>query len=293
MNSNSNLIRGYNLFDYILLIFLGLFALSIIYPFWNVILVSVVPMQVYMRSPFMLIPPEIIWDNYLFVFRSRLIWSGFGNSVFVTIVGTAYNMLLTVLCAYALTKPFPGRKFIRFYIIFTLYFSGGIIPYFLLMQNFGLMNSIWVLILPSGFVVLWMIILSSYFSSIPASLEESARMDGANDFVILFRIILPLSLPFLATFSLFYAVDRWNEWFHGLLFIRTATRQPLQMVLRQIIMDAQFINQQIVPGVMRPDVSTESIRMAAIVVTMFPLMSLYPFLQKYFLTGLVLGAVKE
>jgi len=290
---NSKLFRRYTLFDWILIVVLGIFALSIIYPFYNVILVSIVPMRVYMRSPFMLFPPEIVWDNYLFVFRSRLIWYGFGNSIFVTFFGTIYNMLLTILCAFALTKPFPGRKIVRFYIIFTLYFSGGIIPYYLLMREFGLMDSLWVMIWPSGFVVLWMIILSSYFSSIPASLEESAKMDGANDFTVLFRIILPLSLPFLATFTLFYAVDRWNEWFHGLLFIRTPTRQPLQMVLRQIILDAQFVNQQIVPGTQRPDVNNESIRMAAIVVTMFPLMALYPFLQRYFLTGLVLGAVKE
>jgi putative aldouronate transport system permease protein len=202
-------------------------------------------------------------------------------------------MLLTVMCGYALTKPIPGRKIFRFLIVFTMYFNGGLIPYYLLMKNLHLINTLSVMVLPSGITIMYMLIISNYFSSLPPSLEESAKIDGANDITILFKIILPLSLPLLATFTLYYAVDRWNEWYHGMLFVRTATKWPLQMVLRQIINDAQFASQQLLPGIKKPDVYGDSMKMAAIVVTMFPLMMLYPFLQRYFLSGLTLGAVKE
>ena len=291
---NGNLSKKYTAFDFILIAILGLFALSIIYPFYNAVLVSLVPMRDYLLSPFMLFPTHVIWDSYKFVFHSRLIWAGFSNSVIIMVAGTAYNMFLTVMCSYALTKPFPGRKFIRLYIIFTMYFSGGVIPYYLLMRSLHLVDTLSVMFIPSGIGILYMIILQNYFQSIPSSLEESAKMDGAGDFTVLLRIILPLSLPLLATFTLYYAVERWNEWYHGMLFIKTPLKLPLQMVLRKIIMDAQFLAQNFVPGtVAKPDTYAESIKMAAIVVTMFPIMMLYPFLQRYFLTGLTLGGVKE
>ena len=212
------------------------------------------------------------------------------NSVFITVAGTLYSMLLTVLCAYALTKDIPGRRFVRFLIVFTMYFSGGIIPYFLIINGLGLTNSLWSMILPTGINVFYMLIVSNFFTGIPPSLEESAKIDGAGDFTILIRIILPLSLPILATFALYYAVDKWNEWWHGLLFIRKVEKQPLQLILRQIIQDAQFLSQQLLPGQEKPDVYGDSIKMAAVVVTMFPIMMLYPFLQRYFLSGLTAGS---
>ncbi|NLX70792.1 MAG: carbohydrate ABC transporter permease [Clostridiales bacterium] len=288
-----NRLRKFTIADGILIIIMSILSLTVIFPFYNAVLVSIVPQAVYVRSPLLLWPKKVIWDNYKFIFDFRLIWHGVGNSIFITIVGTLYSMALTILCGYALTKDIPGRRAIRFIIVFTMYFSGGIIPYFLVINGIGLTNSLWSMILPTGINVFYMLIISSFFSSIPSSLEESAKIDGAGDFTILIRIVLPLSLPVLATFSLYYAVDKWNEWWHGLLFIRRVEKQPLQLILRQIIQDAQFINQQLLPGQERPDVYGDSIKMAAIVVTMFPIMMLYPFLQRYFLTGLTLGAVKE
>ncbi|MGI5850626.1 MAG: carbohydrate ABC transporter permease [Clostridiales bacterium] len=288
-----NRIRRFSVGDGILLLIMSLLSLSVILPFYNAVLVSLVPQAVYVRSPLLLWPKEVLWDNYRFIFDFRLIWHGIGNSIFITLVGTFYSMLLTVLCAYALTKNIPGRRAIRFLIVFTMYFSGGIIPYFLIINGIGLTNSLWSMILPTGINVFYMLIVSNFFTGIPPSLEESAKIDGAGDFTILIRIILPLSLPILATFALYYAVDKWNEWWHGLLFIRKVEKQPLQLILRQIIQDAQFLSQQLLPGQEKPDVYGDSIKMAAVVVTMFPIMMLYPFLQRYFLSGLTLGAVKE
>ncbi len=288
-----NRIQKFTLADGFILFLLSVFALSILYPFYNAVLVSIVPQQIYVRSPFMLWPPEIIGDSYGFVFKSRLIWKSMTNSVIITLVGTAYNMILTILCSYALTKPLPGRRFFRFLIVFTMYFSGGIIPYYLLIKDVHLMNTLAVMIIPTGIAIMYMLIISNYFQSLPPSLEESAKLDGANDIVILIRIILPLSLPLLATFTLYYMVDRWNEWFSAMMFIRTTDKWPLQLTLRQIIQDANFANTTLVPGQVKPDTYGDSIKMASIVVTMFPMMMIYPFLQKYFLSGMMLGAVKE
>lgn len=291
--AKKNRIHKFTIADGLLMLIMSLFSFSVLLPFYNAILVSLVPQAVYVRTPLLIWPKKVIWDNYRYIFDFRLIWHGIGNSIFITITGTLYSMLLTVLSAYALTKKIPGRRFFRFLMVFTMYFSGGIIPYFLIINGIGLTNSLWSMILPTGINVFYMLIISNFFTGIPISLEESAKIDGASDFTILIRIILPLSLPILATFGLYYAVDKWNEWWHGLLFIRKVEKQPLQLVLRQIIQDAQFINQQLLPGQEKPDVYGDSIKMAAIVVTMFPLMMLYPFLQRYFLKGLTLGAVKE
>ncbi len=288
-----NQIRKFTLFDGILIFLLSVFGLSILYPFYNAVLVSLVPQQIYVRSPFMLWPKAIIWDSYQFVFKSRLIWTSMVNSIVVAGVGTAYNMILTILCAYALTKPLPGRRIFRFIIVFTMYFSGGIIPFYLLIKDLKLMNTLAVMIIPSGINIMYMLIISNYFKSLPPSLEESAKLDGAGDLTILVRIILPLSLPLLATFTLYYVVDRWNEWFNAMMFIRSTDKWPLQLTLRKIIQDANFANTTLVPGQVRPDTYGDSIKMASVVVTMFPMMMMYPFLQRYFLSGMMLGAVKE
>jgi putative aldouronate transport system permease protein len=290
----SNRIHKFSAFDFILLAIMSIYGLLILYPFYNAILVSIVPNTVYIRYPgLMLIPPEISLDSYAYTFKSALIWGGFGNSVFVTLAGTVYNMLLTVLLGYALTKPMYGNKIFKFLIVFTMYFSGGLIPFYLQVKNLGLINSLWSMILPTGINIMYMLIISNYFVSLPPSLEESAKIDGAGDFTILLRIILPLSLPLLATFTLYYAVDRWNEWYYAMLFVRSTKNWPLQYVLRTIIQDANFLAQHYVPGQEAPDIKGDAIKMSAAIVSMAPIMCLYPFLQRYFLTGLTLGAVKE
>ena len=291
-NKKKSRLNRLNIVDYIILFFLTLFGLLIIYPFYNTILVSLVPQVDYVRSPFMLIPKRITFESYEFVLSTQLLMRSMLTSAEITLVGTIYNMILTTLMAYAFTKPLPGRNFFRFLLVFTMYFGGGLIPYYLLIRNLGLIDSFWVLVLPSVISVPYMLIISNYFSSLPAELVESASIDGANEMTILFRIILPLSLPILATFTLYYAVERWNEWWHGMLFIKDVKKWPLHKTLRKIIQDANFVSNQAMTGETRPPTYAEGVKMACVVVTMFPIMALYPFLQRYFLTGLTLGAVK-
>ena len=288
----ANRIQKFNAFDAVLLILLTLLGLMIIYPFYNTILVSLVPQADYTRNPFMLWPERITWESYQFVFDSPLLLNSMGNSVKLALVGTVYNMILTVLMAYAFTKPIPGRNFFRFYMVFTMYFGGGLVPFYLLIKALGLIDSFWVMVLPSGISVTYMLIISSNMSALPKELEESAQLDGATDIKILFSIILPLTLPILATFSLYYMVERWNEWYNAMLFLKDTARWPLQLTLRNIISSANFISTQAMTGDVRPPTYGEGIKMACIVVTVFPLMAVYPFLQRYFLTGLTLGAVK-
>lgn len=287
-----NRIQKINAFDVVLIIVLSLLGLLIIYPFYNTILVSIVPQAEYTRNPFMLWPTSITWESYEFVFDSPLLLRSMGNSVILALVGTVYNMVLTVLMAYAFTKPIPGRNFFRFLMVFTMYFSGGLVPFYLLIKALGLIDSFWVMVLPSGISVTYMLIISSNMSALPKELEESAQLDGATDVTILFKIILPLTLPILATFTLYYAVERWNEWYNAMLFLKDTDLWPLQLTLRNIISSANFVSTQAMTGDIRPPTYGEGIKMACIVVTVFPLMAVYPFLQRYFLTGLTLGAVK-
>ena len=287
-------LRKFNAVDGIILAILSLLAISILYPFYNAVLVSFVPNTVYLRHQgVMLIPPKVSFDAYDFTFKSSLIWTGYKNSALVTLFGTSYNMMLTILCAYSMTKPFPVRKFVKFFIIFTIYFTGGLIPYYLLIKDLHIMDTLAVMILPTGLNIMFMLIISDYFYSLPPSLEESAKIDGAGDFTVLLRIILPLSLPLLATFTLYYAVDRWNEWYNAMLFVKSVSNWPLQNVLRTIINDVNFMATQNIPGAQRPDIQGDAIKMSSIIVSMLPMMCLYPFLQRYFLSGLTLGAVKE
>lgn len=273
---------------------LTLFGLIILYPFYNTMLISVVSQSEYMSRPFMLWPKEFTLSSYKFVFSSPLIVSGFRTSLIVTVVGTIYSMFFTVTIAYALMKDFPGRGIFRGMLLFTMYFSGGLIPTYLLMKTLHLLNTIWVLIIPTGATVSYIILLQRFFEDVPSELEESAKLDGCTEVGVLFRIILPLSLPSLATFSLYYAVGRWNAWYDGMLYIKSVTKQPIQTVLRSVIQDANAIQGDNLATDLQADkVYAEGVKMATVFVTMLPIMCLYPFLQKYFVSGLTAGAVKS
>lgn len=292
--AKKNRIRRFGVADFVLLTLLTLLGLIILYPFYNAILVSLVPNTVYLRyQGLMLWPPEVTLEAYSFTFQSSLIWYGFKNSFLITVIGTVYNMVLTILCAYALTKPIPGGKVIRFLIVFTMYFSGGLIPFYLLIRDLGLIDTLWSMILPTGINIMYMLIISNYFKSLPPALEESAKIDGATDLRILWSVILPLSLPLLATFTLYYAVERWNEWYNAMLFVKNVENWPLQNVLRTIINDVNMMATQNIPGQAKPDIKGDAIKMSSIIIGMAPIMCLYPFLQRYFLSGMTLGAVKE
>lgn len=280
------------LFDYCLLFALSVYVLIIIYPFYNSILISFVSQAEYIQTPFMLYPKKIVLDSYRYVYESGMLFSGMKTTTIVTLLGVTYNMLLTLLCAYVLSKPFPGRKFVSYMIVFTVYFTGGLIPNYLLIKDLNLMDNIFSMILPTGINFMYMTVLRKSFENIPKSLEESAKIDGANDITILYRIVLPLSLPIMATFTLYYGVERWNEWWNGMLFIKSTRLQPLQLILRNIIQEASTVSNGSGSSALTQPFG-DGIKMASTIISMLPIMLVYPFLQKFFISGLVVGAVKE
>ena len=282
-----------SIFNVINIFLLTVLALLILYPFYNVLLVSIVSQKEYMQTPFMIFPKQITFEAYSFIFSNPRIHSGYINTFFILLVGVPYNMLITTCTAYALSRnDFPGKKMITSLVIFTMYFSGGLIPLYLLIKDIGLMNNIWSIILVSGANTFYMLLIRSYFLSIPSAVEESAKIDGANDIVILYRIMLPLAMPIMATIILFFSVDRWNEWFHAMLFIRGGDKWPLQMVLRSII-SSTSVDMNNAGITFDRNVFSDGVKMAAIFITMAPIMVLYPFLQKYFMKGIMIGSEKS
>lgn len=218
----------------------------------------------------------------------------FGMSVIRTALGTLLNMACSVLLAYALSKPaMPGRKSLTIYMIATMVFSGGLIPVYMVVTSLGLNNTIWAMVLPTLVSAYNVILLRNFFMDVPAALEESAKIDGASDWLILGRIILPLSKPVLATITLFYAVYHWNEWFQIMLYVGDPRMWTIQVFLRNLIMESTQMDNMMQVGSELMSVSPESIKMATILVVTIPVAAVYPFVQKYFVSGIQLGAVKE
>lgn len=277
--------------DVILSVVLILFALIIIYPFYNAVLISMVPMTEYVRNPMMLWPERFTFDSYEFVFSYKSIWSGMRVTGLITVLGTLYNMLMTVTGAYIMCKTFPGKRILQAMLIIPLYFGGGLVPNYLLIRNLGMMDTLWAMILPTGLNYTYMLVVMRYIEGLPRELEEAAEIDGAGVLTKLFVVVLPLALPILATYTLYYAVDRWNEWWNGMLFVKSTGNQPLQLILRNLVQDSTDATQDAMANGMTETYS-DAIKMASIIVTMVPIMVLYPFLQRYFLAGLTNGAVK-
>ncbi|RXZ80923.1 carbohydrate ABC transporter permease [Paenibacillaceae bacterium] len=274
-------------------LFLGFLAVITLFPFYYVVIVSFTDFKDYMDNPLMLFPKSFNLDAYKFVFLKTNFLIGLKNSVIVTTVGVFYNMLLTVTLAYGLSKKFAGRNLCLNLILLTMFFSGGVIPFYIMVANyFQLVNSIWALILPVGINTFNLLVIKGYFESLPAELEESAKMDGANELLILFRIILPVSTPVIATFSLFYAVDRWNEWFNAMLFLQDRDLYTLQLVLREVVVNLSSMQQQQLEQLSNRTIFNMAVKCATVVITTLPIMLVYPFLQKYFTKGLLVGAIK-
>ena len=197
----------------------------ILYPFYNVVMVSFMTQKEYVRTPFVLFPKVLTLDAYKHVFSNPKIWSGYRSTLFIVALGVPFNMFLTVTLAYALSqKRFPGKKIFNFLVVFTMYFNGGVIPLYLLVKDLGMMGSLSSVVLTYGVSVYYMIIIKNYFLGIPHSLQEAAKIDGANDLVIMLRIYLPMSTPVLATFLLFFLVDRWNTWYEAMLYLTDAKK---------------------------------------------------------------------
>ncbi len=273
-----------------------LFAIVCLVPFILVLSSSFTSETSIIQKGYNLWPKEFSLDAYKLLFASNTIGPAYGVTIFVTVVGTVLSMLITSAAAYALScSQFYHRNKVTFFIYFTMLFSGGLVPTYLWITKYlHLTDSLWALILPS-LVNPWnLLLLRNFFKGIPESLSESARIDGANDIVILFKIILPISLPGLATIGLFYALAYWNEWYKALLYIRDSHKYPLQYLIMQIQRNTQFVQQNAALGGAATEgiVPAYSSQMATAVMTMGPIILLYPFLQKYFVTGLTVGSVK-
>ncbi|SDY93633.1 putative aldouronate transport system permease protein [Evansella caseinilytica] len=271
---------------------LGLIALVTVLPFLHVIAASFTTSAELASKRFVLFPTVWSLDAYRYIFSTDTIMKAMMISVLVTVGGTLWSMLMSTLTGYGLSrKDLVGRRYIMFFIIFTMLFNGGMIPTFIVVQQTGLMNSLLALIIPVSINAFNMIILKSFFQNLPAGLEESAKIDGAGDFAILFRIVIPCSLPAIATISLFYAVTYWNTYMHAILYLSDSSKWPIQVLLRQIVVLATGLNYD---GAEYTDVPPPEItvKMATIVVATLPVLAVYPFLQKYFAKGALLGSVK-
>ena len=276
--------------DWVIFAMLLVYAILIIYPFYNAFLISISPEHVYLETPILLWPKEVTFDNYRAVFTNKTLWSGFGVTMFLLLFGTAYQLFFTVITGYALSRnKWIGKGFLMNMILVTMFFGGGLIPYYFLIKNLGLYNSIWVMVIPGAIDTYNMLLMRNYFASLPADLEESAKIDGANDIQIFVKVYLPMALPMLATVGLFFAVGNWNSWYNGMLFIEKANLKPLQLILRELIATS---SSQIESPIGVTDVYSEGLQMACIFFTIVPMMSFYPFVQKFFVKGLVVGAIK-
>ena len=282
----------FELLDGFILAFLLIMATVIIIPLINVIATSFATQKEAAATPLLLFPTQPTIDNYYRLFQDPRILIGYKTTGMILLLGVPLNLLLTTSLAYGLTRTnFPGAKFIFYAVLLTMLFNGGIVPMYLLMMQLGLTKSIWSVILAYGVNTFYFIVMRTYMTTLPESLIESAKIDGASELQVLFRIILPLSKPIIATILLFYAVDRWNEWFNAMVFLRRNDLIPLQLVLRTIVMDSVIVNSLSIAGPRIPRF-TEGIQTATIVVTMLPIMFVFPFLQKHFVKGIMIGAVK-
>ncbi len=278
------------LFDGIIYLILFGVAVVTIVPFLQVLTISLSPAHVASSYGLHLFPTEIDLNGYRSILQYEIIWTSYKNTIIRTVLGTSISMLLYIMGAYPLSKKYlPHRKFWTLFVIFTMYFSGGMIPGYLLVNNWlKLSNTMWALVLPGAMSAYSLIIVRNFFESIPDSLEESAKMDGATDITVLFKIIVPLSKPCLATVSLWCIVAHWNAWFDCMLYMKEESKYVLQYTLQRILMDGQVQDIETVNAV----VNTESMKMAALMVSIIPIIAIYPFIQKYFTSGIMIGAVK-
>ena len=292
---NGNTLGG-RIFDVCNYIILTLVALTTIAPFIYIIGASFATELELAQRPLLIIPHDISFNAYEYIFSTNKIVSGFKNSIFITAAGTVINLFFTVTMAYAISKTrLRGRNFFLNMVIFSMFFGGGMIPSYIVTANMlNMKNTYWSVLLPGAISAYNMMIVKNFFQGIPQELEESASIDGCTDVGILWKIVLPLSLPVLATFGLFYAVGHWNSYFGAMIYMPGAREKwPLQVLLREIIIlanatvaDTALLDHEFVQP---PE---QSVKMAVIVVSTIPIMCVYPFLQKYFVKGVMVGALK-
>lgn len=281
-------------FETVDIVLLIIIACLMLFPFLNMIAKSFSGENAILTGEVAFWPVDFQIGTYKYVMQQPQFWHSFLVSIIVTVIGTFGAMIISCLTAYPLSKPWLyGRKPLMFIFVFSMLFSGGMVPKFLLMRTLNLLNTIWVLILPGILSVYNMILLKNFFEEIPESIEESAELDGANSIQILFKVILPMSLPALATIGLFYAVGYWDDYMTGLLYITKPELRPLQLYLYLVVTESINVDENLSMDMQEnAALNTDAIRSVTIVLSCVPIMCVYPFVQKYFVTGLRVGSIK-
>ena len=270
---------------------LSLIGIICVLPFIYVLAVSFTAPHIVAEGGFILYPKEVSLAAYRYIFSSNALIRSLGVSLYITVIGTLLNLVLTSLLAYPLSrKSFKGRSVMLLAVLFTMLFNGGLIPTYYVVKSLHLIDSLWALMIPTAISAFNLIILKNFFQQMPDGIEDSAKIDGCNDLGILFRIVIPLSLPAIATFGLFYAVDHWNKFFSAVMYINNNEKWPVQVLLREIVINA---NSRVGDTNMdEMNIQPLTIKMAVIVFATLPIMAVYPFLQKHFAKGVMLGSVK-
>jgi putative aldouronate transport system permease protein len=290
--------RGENIFNIVNIFFMVLFSIICVYPFIYILAISFNDGFDAMRGGIYFFPRQFTIQNYLTVFRNDNMLSATMVSVYRTVTGTILTVLGCATFAFALTKnDLPGRRWINWLIIVPMYFGAGLIPTFMVYRGLGLVDTLLVYIIPYIYVPFRILLLRTYYNGMDIALEESAMIDGANYFTIFFRIFFPLSAPALATIALLTGVHHWNDWFIGTVYVYSADKWPLQTLLLSILHGAEIGNQMMEQGtymgpVKNIQITVESIKMAMLMITVVPIVAIYPFLQRYFVSGLMIGSLK-
>lgn len=285
---------GEKIFDAFNIIFMILVIFITVYPFYYVICASLSETaQLLTHRGLLFKPLNTTFGAYKLTFSYPMVRSGYKNTLFVIAVGVPINMILTIICAYVMAaEDVLYKNFIIAFIMFTMFFSGGLVPNFLNIRSLGLYNSLWALILPGAISVYNAIIIKTAIEGVPDSLSEAAYIDGANDIIILFKVIVPLIVPTLAVITLYYTVGHWNAWFSAVLYLKDNTKLPIQAVMRAILIENKSVTTKAVADDGSLDRFAETIKYALIVVGTVPILVSYPFIQRYFVEGVMIGAVK-
>lgn len=281
---------GSRIFDVVNVTLLVLLGLSTLYPFWDTLVVSFSSLRGYLSTSIHLWPSEWSFEGYVYMLTNRELWTSYANSIFITVVGTFLNMVITIMTAYVLSKKeLKGHRVLTFLAVFTMMFSGGIIPTYMIVKDVGLMNSLWAMILPTAINTSSMIILRNFFMDMPRALEEAALLDGCTEVGVLFRVVIPNSKASIMTVALLYAVDHWNDFFNAILYIVDRPKWPLQLFLRTMLFETESAYAS---GGQSLFLLGQPMKMAAVMMSVIPIMCMYPFFQKYFAKGVMVGAVK-
>lgn len=285
---------GERAFSFIIGIILVALMFICLYPVWYILAASLSDSAAIASHRGLLFWPKgFSLQSFGMVFENPMIFTGYKNTIYYVLVGTLLNLILTTFAAYALSRHQNRlRNIIMIMITFTMYFSGGLIPTYMLIQNLGMANTRWVMLIPGAVSAYNLIIMRTYFAGIPVEMEESAKIDGANDFIVLFQIFAPLAKPVIAVMTLFYGVGHWNAWFNASLYIQNRDLLPLQVILREILI--QNSTQNMITSIDSADkmMIAETVKYATIIVATLPILALYPFLQKYFVKGVMVGSIK-